>query len=226
MAKRVLLVTRDLLFRSKLQGVVAAAGAEVSRDEAACDLAVLELGRPGPNAVLVARLDVAGVHGRRQGKAALERAIRPFVAVYQLRALLGDLLLRTTDRENIVLERDLHILGFDTRQLGDDADRLGILEDVHGWHPRGLGAVAVQAAQHVEDPVADRVPLKRTSGNEHCHYSFHCRSELLLLASGLWQPACRSRRAWACQLDNPGVQGGTPGCQLCGVRRRAYLSEP
>src|SRR3989449_6439755 len=99
-------------------------------------------------------------------------------------ALLGDLLLRTTDRENVVLERDLHILGFDTRQLGDDADRLGILEDVHGWHPRGLGAVAVQAAQHVEDPVDDRVPLKGTSGNEHCHYSFHCRSELLLLASG------------------------------------------
>ncbi len=47
MAKRVLLVTRDLLFRSKLGGVVAAAGAEVSRDEAACDLAVLELGGPG-----------------------------------------------------------------------------------------------------------------------------------------------------------------------------------
>src|SRR5438034_9178542 len=47
MAKRVLLATRDLLFRSKLGGVVAAAGAEVSRDEAACDLAVLELGDPG-----------------------------------------------------------------------------------------------------------------------------------------------------------------------------------
>src|SRR5207249_7878806 len=47
MAKRVLLVTRDLLFRSKLGGVVATAGAEVSRDEAACDLAVLELGGPG-----------------------------------------------------------------------------------------------------------------------------------------------------------------------------------
>src|SRR5438034_2580934 len=46
MAKRVLLATRDLLFRSKLGGVVAAAGAEVSRDEAACDLAVLELDGP------------------------------------------------------------------------------------------------------------------------------------------------------------------------------------
>ena len=47
MAKRVLLATRDLLFRSKLGGVVAAAGAAVSRDETACDLAVLELGGPG-----------------------------------------------------------------------------------------------------------------------------------------------------------------------------------
>jgi hypothetical protein len=41
--KRVFLGTRDLLFRSKLGAVVAAAGAELSRDEAACDLAVLEL---------------------------------------------------------------------------------------------------------------------------------------------------------------------------------------
>jgi len=46
MAKRVFLVTRDLLFRSKLGAVVAAAGADVSREEAACDLAVLELGGP------------------------------------------------------------------------------------------------------------------------------------------------------------------------------------
>ena len=47
MAKRVLLATRDLLFRSKLGAVVAAAGGHVSRDEAACDLAVLELSGPG-----------------------------------------------------------------------------------------------------------------------------------------------------------------------------------
>ena len=47
MAKRVLLATRDLLFRSKLGAVVAAADAEVSRDEAACDLAVLELAGAG-----------------------------------------------------------------------------------------------------------------------------------------------------------------------------------
>src|SRR5260370_40867403 len=47
MAKRVLLVTRELLFRSKLGGVVASAGAEVSRDEAACDLAVWSSRAPG-----------------------------------------------------------------------------------------------------------------------------------------------------------------------------------
>jgi hypothetical protein len=44
MAKRVFLATRDLLFRSKLGGVVTAAGGELSPDEGACDLAVLELG--------------------------------------------------------------------------------------------------------------------------------------------------------------------------------------
>ena len=43
MSRRVYLATRDLLFRSKLGAVVAAAGGEISRDEAACDLAVLDV---------------------------------------------------------------------------------------------------------------------------------------------------------------------------------------
>src|SRR3989442_15056145 len=47
LAKRVLLATRGLLFRSKLGAVVTASGAEVSRDEAACDLVVLELAGAG-----------------------------------------------------------------------------------------------------------------------------------------------------------------------------------
>jgi len=47
MAKRVLMATRDLFFRSKLGAVVQAAGAAQTRDEAACDLAVLELGIAG-----------------------------------------------------------------------------------------------------------------------------------------------------------------------------------
>ncbi len=47
MAKRVFLLTRDLLFRGKLGAVCSAAGAEVVRDEAVCDLAILELDAPG-----------------------------------------------------------------------------------------------------------------------------------------------------------------------------------
>ncbi len=46
MGKRVYLATPDLLFRSKLGAVVQAAGAVVTRDDAACDLALIELGGP------------------------------------------------------------------------------------------------------------------------------------------------------------------------------------
>lgn len=49
MAKRVFIATRDLLFRSKLAGVVAAMGGEVTADEATCDLAVVTL--EGPSAL-------------------------------------------------------------------------------------------------------------------------------------------------------------------------------
>lgn len=41
---KVLLATRDLIFRSKLGAVVQTAGAEATRDEGACDVAVIELG--------------------------------------------------------------------------------------------------------------------------------------------------------------------------------------
>jgi hypothetical protein len=47
MAERVFIPTRDLLFRSKLGSVVAAAGGEVTADEAACDLAVVSVEDPG-----------------------------------------------------------------------------------------------------------------------------------------------------------------------------------
>src|SRR5437763_14473635 len=66
--------------------------------------------RHGQNPVLVARLDVAGVHGRGQGEAALERAIRPLVAVYPLGALPGDLLLRSRGGEVVVLQRKVLVL--------------------------------------------------------------------------------------------------------------------
>lgn len=41
--RRVHLLTRDLVFRGKLGGVVSGAGAEVTRDATACDLAVVDL---------------------------------------------------------------------------------------------------------------------------------------------------------------------------------------
>lgn len=44
MSRRVLVAARDLFFRSKLTAVVRAAGAELTSDDAACDLAVVELG--------------------------------------------------------------------------------------------------------------------------------------------------------------------------------------
>ena len=47
MTKRVLVVTRDLMFRSKLRAVVAAAGGTVVADDGECDLAVIELETAG-----------------------------------------------------------------------------------------------------------------------------------------------------------------------------------
>jgi hypothetical protein len=47
MPKRVLLVTKDLVFRSKLGAVVAAAEGVVVKDAAECDLAVVDLEIPG-----------------------------------------------------------------------------------------------------------------------------------------------------------------------------------
>lgn len=46
MVKRVLVVARDLVFKSKLRAVVTAAGAEVVTDETQCDLAVVEIEAP------------------------------------------------------------------------------------------------------------------------------------------------------------------------------------
>src|SRR5882762_11812025 len=47
MPKRVLLATKDLLFRSKLGAVIATAGGEVVKDASGCDLAVLDIEIPG-----------------------------------------------------------------------------------------------------------------------------------------------------------------------------------
>jgi hypothetical protein len=43
MPKRVLLVTRDLMFRAKLREVILAAGGTAASDAATCDLAVVEI---------------------------------------------------------------------------------------------------------------------------------------------------------------------------------------
>ena len=42
MPRQVFLATRNLVFRAKLAAVVAAAGAQVTRDDAACDTAVVD----------------------------------------------------------------------------------------------------------------------------------------------------------------------------------------
>jgi hypothetical protein len=51
MAKRVLLATRDLFFRGKLQGVVQSGGGEVVQD-GPCDVAVIELGKVNAEAMV------------------------------------------------------------------------------------------------------------------------------------------------------------------------------
>jgi hypothetical protein len=47
MPSRVSLTTRDLFFRSKLTAVIAAAGGAITNDDAACDLAVVDLDESG-----------------------------------------------------------------------------------------------------------------------------------------------------------------------------------
>jgi hypothetical protein len=46
MPERVLVLARDLMFRSKLRAVIAARGAEVAADESACDRAMVEIDAP------------------------------------------------------------------------------------------------------------------------------------------------------------------------------------
>ena len=97
MGKRVLLLTADLVFRSKLAGVVAAAGGEVTRDERLCDLAVLELGGPGGDRVgeLVRRsvpVLAFGSHVRAEALRAAREAGATAVPNSQVEARLRELL--------------------------------------------------------------------------------------------------------------------------------------
>jgi len=95
--KRVLLVTTDLLFRSKLAGVVAAAGGEVTRDEVLCDLAVVELGGRADDRVgeLVRRripVLAFGSHVRPEALRAAREAGATAVPNSQVEARLRELL--------------------------------------------------------------------------------------------------------------------------------------
>lgn len=97
MGKRVLLLTADLVFRSKLAGVVAAAGGEVTRDAALCDLAVLELGGPGGDRIgeLVRRsvpVLAFGSHVRAEALRAAREAGATAVPNSQVEARLRELL--------------------------------------------------------------------------------------------------------------------------------------
>ena len=100
MGKRVLLLTADLVFRSKLAGVVAAAGAEVTRDERLCDLAVLELGGPGDDRIgeLVGRsvpVLAFGSHVRAEALRAAREAGATAVPNSQVAERLAELLKKT-----------------------------------------------------------------------------------------------------------------------------------
>ena len=99
MPRQVFLGTRDLLFRSKLARVVAATGAELTRDEVACDLAVLEIEQAGLThriATLAARgtpVLAYGSHVRadllRAAREAGARAVPNSEVEEKLRELLG-----------------------------------------------------------------------------------------------------------------------------------------
>ena len=97
MGKRVLLLTADLVFRSKLTAVVAAAGGEVTRDAGPCDLAVLELGGPAGERIgeLVRRgvpVLAFGSHVRADALRAAREAGATAVPNSQVEAQLRELL--------------------------------------------------------------------------------------------------------------------------------------
>jgi hypothetical protein len=96
--KRVCLLTADLLFRSKLGAVVAGAGGEVTRDDARCDLAVVDLAdgtRAGQVGELVGRgipVLAYGSHVRPELLRAARDAGARAVPNSEVAAALSDLL--------------------------------------------------------------------------------------------------------------------------------------
>src|SRR4029077_12091623 len=69
------------------------------------------------DAGVVLRLDLVGIYQVRQGEATLEGAIGPLVAVPPLGLLLSALPLLAPDRQHLILDRDLYVLGLHARDL-------------------------------------------------------------------------------------------------------------
>src|SRR5262249_5995231 len=103
--------------------------ADVDADLARLDL--LGLGDLQPqHAVAQRRLDRIGLDSARQADRALERAEAPLDPV-EVALLVVNLLARLAlDRQHIVLERDLHILGLEARYSRLDQVALGRLAQI------------------------------------------------------------------------------------------------
>src|SRR2546425_883896 len=98
--------------------------------------------RDPQHAQVVGRLDLLGIDRGRQSERPLEGAIGPLIAMDLLGLLLRHLRLRARDRQQVALDRDLHVLGPHSGYLRDQANDIGLLEDVHQRQPggrRGLG---------------------------------------------------------------------------------------
>src|SRR5690349_15345735 len=137
--------------------------------------------------------------------------------MHPLGALFGDLLLRPVNREHVVLERDFHVLRLHTWQLGRDADRVGLLENVYRGDPRGSGVVAVHPIKVAErvgeepaDPALKWVRIgRRVLGHCEEHGNslqiviqlFTSKLTTLTTAAASWQTVCRPACVPPCQRD-------------------------
>jgi hypothetical protein len=135
------------------------------------------------DAVVVGRFDLLGRDRCRQRKDPLKRSVRPLIPMHLLGFLLGYLLLVSLDRQQVVLDRDLHVLWFHARQLRNQADKVRLLEDVNERHPRGRGrfrgipaipfrhAIGLEQATHAalqpKQQIQHRIPLWLGGNVEH-----------------------------------------------------------
>src|SRR5687767_6059755 len=87
------------------------------------------------NPVQVVSGHLLAVHGIRQDERTLERAVAALIPVDPLVPLLGLLLFLTADGEDVVLERELDVLGLHTGKLRHNLHRVAVLEDVAGGVP-------------------------------------------------------------------------------------------